>query len=1203
MALSGSINQPFNLNIKLSTPVPSGGDQKVYVYSENTNISVTNNALLEFDETNWNVEQQTTVIGHSEGQQTIKVQSSGPYTCELKSSTATVDIIGGFFDYYSIGSNDAVTDWIEVDGKYYMVGRIRNLYQRVGQCISYSTSTGLYAQELNVAASNSVGIYNQISNIEPDGNGGFYISGTFDSLNGQPVTSIGIAHVSSTGVVSSLNHVNQSVNYNILESSSDNINFLKLIDDTLFIGVVSSSYSISGNVQRGMISYDVVENIPSPQQVSVTGINFYSGIQCIDYDDTHLYVGGRFTNINGQLVDGLASLPRSNISAINTDMMFDISSTVYDLNIESIHVKNDIVYVGGYFNEVDIGGTATRNGAFAINNAANWDTITPSNNLKSWDINAGGYTLNTIVRSIISDPNNSDSLMIGGSFNNLGPSSTTARSLAIFKDADNFTGTDADLNTTWQPYASETPSYNGGLIPSLYVIGNEVFYNTDIIDATTGDILQRHHLELDPPSFNNLYINSLKNVNGINVICGNQITLDQSITRNDGCAFTYTTGDGKVKLDNWDPEIDPGSYGIYGTSLLRINKKDNNTAYITGPFSTIKATTRRGMAEIDLNGFGTLNSFESNISTASAMGVCTIDPSRNRLICMGAVTASSVNYNGLFAINTTTGVVSSLITSSGFSPGLGILRVIGDRLIVYVYSGNPYVGAEDVAGKIVDIDLTDDTRGSLDCLIGTSPNSVFYEDHTNEQASSLNKIDDNKIDGMVVDESTNSLYVIGEFTVIGNVNEQKERMGLARINYNTGDVMEFFPKISTFSVYSGNYNCSSSTGSVPYSIAIDGGCLFVFGLVPKLDAANSYPYYAWAFNRYTGEQVSLPTSSQFHSTYYLRPPSSFNVLQPNNSIPLGGYVAINGPYIIRLPTISPSAETGSTLVPVIPVYPKIRESYSFSFEEPTYLVARDAVNYDDPEASYHLIQLSSQPATDTTVTITCDNPAFTFRNSTTDGLSTWSRVFTTANWDDPEYFRVSTSSSNDVGILTFNTDNGTESVSISSGELVSFSDGGPGFNYYPEYLENQNDMQFNSYNPLNFSSSYGNLHQALIDDGVNAYETGEIDIYACFNLSQNTIVNYFSDPFEISLNTSDPIDLYVGGISANDRVYMSRSMTFDGEYGGSFYVEYVGTGTGTMQVNYSIRRKNEGYVLNSGVFYICIGGACELSGSGAGSGS
>lgn len=1183
MALTGSVNSPFNINVSLASAIPSGGTQSVYVYSEDRNVFVTNNALLEFNDTNWNVEQQATLLSAEEGTHTIKLQSSAPYTCELKTATADVTILGGAFSFFQLGTNDFIGDWVVHDnGKIYAVGFINEVRNVLGQASSYNSLTG-WGTTLNAAVNFSGVGQPYASSVVSDTSGGYYISGFFDAVNTIQVsdqTNAGIAYVNPEGTTVPLSGFQFLANEGQIRDMVFHNNKLYIYGDFVL------DSAVNGTIGH-LIVWDHENFTPNATQISPNGAVYDMAVDTAVSSAADLYFAGGFSTIGGGAAAGFACVEESTFLK-HPD--WTVTTTSGSLLTRSISVVDDYVYIGiGDFGSptIDVGGgPVSRQSSAAVRVARNWDTGTPANNLTLWD---AIVSFTTGILDVIDDPSDPDMVYIMGNWSAV--NGLSRFKVAKIKNAVASTGTTSDNVDSWdQGFFLDAVNGNAR---NMFIIGTELMHPSGIIETTGGGSVVNEWSDLS--NANGTTTRNVKEFNGAVVLCGSQTLSDLDVqTRRGGVAFTPATATGQIQLDDFDP-----LFSSSGNWRARVAKgKDINHIWIANTVLPAAATTQRTVYEYDVTGFGTLTSWDIGVSSSNTVGSMYYDAPRNRLLTFGrSYTISAVTYRMYVAFDEDTAAPSQLLSTSTFFTNTRCPFYVfdnGNRMLLAPNISDTADGTSFSTGSVIDIDLTTDSVDGVILSTDTTENTAVFSDRNYAEEKVFDDIVTNPdIEALEVDEGTNSIYVMGNFTMIapGNTSDYIERAGLARVDYNSSSVMNFRTDPHLAGMLSYGQGFSSLYSVERWGFTLDRGVVVVHGLQPELDSGDSYPYYIYCFDRYTGDIVTRPEPQPFIEARWESSPKLNSFFGAKFIIPFGGTAFVQDFGFARLPTASPTGETASTLKPVLSIMPKMKPNgidyVHFAEDNGTY---SNAI-YPASDSGYHLIRLSSAPAANHTVTITSeDSSKIRFRNTSTGNLTTWTRTFTPGNWDTPEVFQIYGASGNEgVNRFYVETTNGSETVTVTSNELVSF--GGTGA-YYPD------PIQFVSY--CGETDCFGDeLNGALINDGAGTNDVRGVYVSVSYATDSGIFHNHPWDDMSLTLNTFDPVDLYVGG--GQSKTGYSSTNRIDG---GDIYFEYEAFGTGTMEVDFDITRDIDGEYMTGGTFFIEIQGAGGISGlSGSGSSS
>ncbi len=638
------------------------------------------------------------------------------------------------FDIYKTGAFTSIprTDTIGFNGEVYstVIGPDGTIY--VGGFFDEVVSVPLVGggiavdQSTAVATLNSRGRTNgRIRSAVPDGSGGWYIGGSFSTV--QDVSRNNIAHINSNGSLdTNFDPSTDGEVYSIVLDGSTLYsvgNFLTVnINSTPVLRKRAAAFDISNGVVTswdpslnaspvGMLIASSTAYIygsgftqvnttttPATRSGGIAAFNLTDGtvtswdpsfggpgspkvISAAASADT-LYVGGTFTSVSSIAHKSLAAFDlldgslKSSFTGGVTDPQFPTQGPP----IYAIAVSDTTVYVGGIF-EVASSTTSTTTRV----NLAAFDF---SGVVQSWnpDIAITGASNSTYaIRSLAI---NNNAVYVAGNIDhvNIGTTNTARNDYAAF-DLVNGTVTswnpdpicgDTKLNSTCSGTGFEnvnattsvTDVYVGGGTQNMTYVGPYVDRNgLAAIDPTTGQVTS-----WDPnviyDDTNHFGVYSIA-IHGGNLYAGGQFkSVNGGTVRNGLAAFDLTTG----TATSWDPNVTT-SYGSYVKSIA----VNDTNLYAGGLFTTVNgATTRNNLASFNLTD-GTVTSWNPDIDTGTdpingdQHLVNSIALSSTTLYAAGLFstvnngTTPATRYN-LAAFNLTNGAVTSWNPSIHNSP-------------------------------------------------------------------------------------------------------------------------------------------------------------------------------------------------------------------------------------------------------------------------------------------------------------------------------------------------------------------------------------------------------------------------------------------------------------------------------------------------------------------------------------------------------
>lgn len=383
-----------------------------------------------------------------------------------------------------------------------------------------------------------------------------YVGGTFTTLNSQTRNHIGAIDISSLATSSpTINAWNPDVNGNVSSIA-------KLNDNIYFSGNFSSV--------NGKIIYKVasVKDITTTFEVSTWEPDTsFSGKILINNSDVYLY------NYNGSTNPTATKYhPRNNLAAISLDANLPLSIKKWNPNVdESINVllvNNNVVYIGGYFNNVE---GQSRSKLAVISSQPN-SAIT----LYPWNPNLGS---SDIVYTMIL---NGADIYIGGVISDVNGTSRTG--LIALSSAYNSTHTLRAYDPFGGDYGEVYAMIKNGSV--IYIGG----YITDIQGNTRGNLaaissntgISSPTVHPWNPSCDGWVNTMLLDSPSDTMYIGGSFTTMNGQSRNKAAAVT-ANHTSIATLKNWNPDFDGGDVYIF--------EKVNSYIYVGGDFKTINATT------------------------------------------------------------------------------------------------------------------------------------------------------------------------------------------------------------------------------------------------------------------------------------------------------------------------------------------------------------------------------------------------------------------------------------------------------------------------------------------------------------------------------------------------------------------------------------------------------------------------------------
>jgi hypothetical protein len=503
-------------------------------------------------------------------------------------------------------STNYTVDRVENSGDYTM---ITGYFNQVGP---YSGS-GLLVNTSNSNVDNDFPKINgTISASVADGNGGWYIGGTFDFIDDVQIKHL--AHIKA----------DKTLDVNWKPNPTGSVYAITLNGNSLYVG--GTFQTISGQSRNFLAAFDTTNGSLKDWNPNCNNI-----VYAIAVNGNTVYAGGNFTTVGGQAKNRIAAIeattaqPTSWDAAITGSSVFAITATV------------STVYIGGSFTAI---GGASRASLGAV------DTSTGA--LLSWNPNpfdAAGAKIYSLLLA-------ANTLYVGGKF-----SSIDGLSIKNLAATDATTG---NANNGWNPDVNSTV-YSLSLTGSSLFIGGE-FFNIN------GDLKQfiaaLKTSDASVTSFNVVPRGIVKTIstNGANVFVGGDFSGVNWTDRNSFALFKNSTD------ELWPYPIELNSLGQINTIAVK-----DNVLYIGGQFTDVNGQSRKNIAALSLTD-GQLLSWNPAIDIPAApttAEVLTMKIKDNLLYVGGKfMEVGGQSRPSLAAIDLTTGIPSSWnpIVGDGTTP-------------------------------------------------------------------------------------------------------------------------------------------------------------------------------------------------------------------------------------------------------------------------------------------------------------------------------------------------------------------------------------------------------------------------------------------------------------------------------------------------------------------------------------------------------
>jgi trimeric autotransporter adhesin len=653
-------------------------------------------------------------------------------------------------------ANDPVENFIATDGYVYAMAQTNNVLYiggmfssvglRTGSAVPISATTGL-------PLTNYPKVNGTISSIVGDGQGGWFMGGTFTRVGG--LARSNLVHVLG----------NMSVDPNWQPNAVGGaVGVLLVSGSTLYIG--GSFTNVNGQARNRLAALDKASGTLNSWNPNANGT-----IQAMAGNSTNIYIGGEFTSMGGQTRNRLAAVDATSGQPTTWNPNAD------DF-VQAMAVSNGRLFVAGYFGVI---------GAQTRSCVASFDLGTGQ--LEAWNPNVQSSTI--VQPTVFCLAVSGSTVYLGGGFSLVG--GVTRVNVAA---VDATTG----LATSWDAHADY--GFSSGIplasIQGMGIFGNTLFVGGNLIniggqprkfaaalDLTTGNATTWNP---DP----NMYAMSFYGA-GDTIYMGGVFSAVSSIARTNLAAFNLSSG----QVLPWSPSV--------MTNVLALAIAGNNL-YVGGEFYQVNGVTRSNLAAFDLSS-GTLTSWNPSANVY----VDALATWGNQLYAAGGFwTIGGVPRTNLAEFDISSGAMTS------WDPALNratvkALAVSGDTL----YAGGLIsTVAGQARRRMVAFDLPTHTLNSWDpgfptgassvevivpfedrVYVGGRFNTVGGQNHTNlvaidmETGQVLPWTANSDLPVYALAATTNLVFAGGDFTIIGG---QKRRY-LAAMDSATGQVTGWDP--------------------------------------------------------------------------------------------------------------------------------------------------------------------------------------------------------------------------------------------------------------------------------------------------------------------------------------------------------------------------------------------------------------------------
>jgi hypothetical protein len=617
----------------------------------------------------------------------------------------------------------------------------------------------------------------------PDGSGGWYVAGYFDSID--TVKILNLAHINA----------DKTVDRGWKPNPDNAPSAITVSGNTLYLGGYFTT--MAGQTRNGIASFDIPTGT-----LTTWNPNANDGVESIEVAGSLIYVGGYFTNIGGASRSGLAAL--STTTGLATSWNPIITNTFSAIvKATAVDIPTNTIFIGGSFNSA---GGQPRIGVARISLTTGLATGWTANT------NATGYVEDILLSGT--------TLFIGGSF-------TTMNGAARISIAAVPTLTTGVL--PWNPVLD-----GFDYVYDMSIAGNTLYFagyfdsvnalpraNVAAVDISTG-LLQ----SWAPRPNESLY--SI-NATGTSVFFAGSMNGVNWASRNEGFAL----------FDDATDQVWPFQLDLNGGVVNTIAVKDN-ILYIGGQFVAINKTPRRNLAAIDLTTGQVLpwNPLVFGLgATDPAVSVYSMKIKDNTLYIGGkfyAINVVTTIRPGLAAVDLTSGIVTNWNPSVGDGKTtneiVNSIDIVGNTVyaagLFSLLSGNQpranIAAIDATSGAIlpwapVSNGMVDKIRvsGNLAYVVGEFGNGVggsvrLYRIAALDLSSNLATAwNPTFINGAVYDIAISGpdLYVGGYYDTVAN----QPRPGLSSFSIATGSLKSWKPDAGSNS--DGQYNINSIASS------------------------------------------------------------------------------------------------------------------------------------------------------------------------------------------------------------------------------------------------------------------------------------------------------------------------------------------------------------------------------------------------------
>lgn len=419
----------------------------------------------------------------------------------------------------------------DADGNMYLGGDFTSFGVTTGRGVPISLDSGRAHGAYPLVQGN-------IRDVAADGNGGFYIVGAFDVVDG--VYRRQVAHIRADG----------TLNEWLADARNGEVYSVAVVDDIIYL---AGSFDQIGGEDRNRLAAVNADGSVLDWNPDVDGFNVYS----LTVQDDIVYVGGDFSGVGGA--------DRSNLAAINTaGTVLDWDPGVEGDTVNAVTVRDSTVYVGGEFSRVD---NKDRNNLAAIN-------TDDSGSVLDWNPDAN-KEVDTIA---VSDSD----VYVGGEFTEI--DEQERKHLAALDPSD------GSLKS-WNPAPND-------YVSTLTLANDKVYVGGDFTEM--GAARREHVAAIETDSDGNAVISAWnpifdRRVNALAVY-------EDTVYVGGEFRFLSTGGGSRQRLAAVDADGELLSWNPSADKAVEALILDDEMVYIGGDFTSVNGNDRQRLAAIDIEG-------------------------------------------------------------------------------------------------------------------------------------------------------------------------------------------------------------------------------------------------------------------------------------------------------------------------------------------------------------------------------------------------------------------------------------------------------------------------------------------------------------------------------------------------------------------------------------------------------------------------